>query len=806
MKMRVHLCTLFFAVLWQAFGSEGRHADPIARLVTTLDNLKESMEDEQAQDKKSYKATYNWCQGSFRRRKKRQSRYKEMHEQLASKLSVQKANARQLGDEIRQLEADISESKRALQMAGEMRGGETSAYSTEQRNSAGILTVLNKAVDSLSVSASRDALRGVALDVQKIASSGNGGSLRGLVSEEQQKTLDSFLQRQQNDQSDSDDGASQEESVDESATGGTQILQVLKDLISKFENEIAHSQNKETNSLEGYDSILNLKKEAMRKQITAKDVKDSSLAETLEDIAELERSITDGANLEDTGKSYIGKLKGLCSASSKNWAGRTKERAEIISGLDAVRGMLDSKGSAVDDADAVETTTTDKPVKKAAQDGPSENYFSFLQMETENLEMASPSEMGSAEKEEDEAPVSKQDDHDSTVKSKPVTGPVVALSQKRKKPSYSQVKRMVEMMVSQVQTAKVDDEQHKEWCEDELSKNKQTLAEKKQKMQRLATRIGFMQQSVTNLDNLSKLLTDESKETTGIYGALQVLAKQETALFAKSRHTHDIARQILKETVTILQRFGAVREEERAQSSVGFTQVSKKEGQQLEQSIERNIESVMELSKRYALLQEVAEKGATESKLLLSSFGKVSEALKKTAHESATFQESLKLQRQTALDSDNEEQGLLRNQITAAESYVGGLENTCQSILRDFEERTRRREENLRSLETARNIITINNHDAIKDELLGMENGLAKMAAGLTTESGDNEVQSNADEGEVALVQKSVKKKTKFMAKSNKISGESGNILTDLEALQSLDGDMQKTGNDDPTAGMIPTV
>merc|ERR1719355_115803 len=84
-----------------------------------------------------------------------------------------------------------------------------------------------------------------------------------------------------------------------------------------------------------------------------------------------------------------------------------------------------------------------------------------------------------------------------------------------KQNTYSAVKNMVGQMMGQVQAESMDEDKHKNWCDNEISKNQATVDDKSVKLQRLSTKIDNQKEMVGELDqDLQRLSTkiDNQKE------------------------------------------------------------------------------------------------------------------------------------------------------------------------------------------------------------------------------------------------------------------------------------------------------
>jgi len=245
----------------------GQNGSPIAKLTETVGNLLQSMEEEQSLDTQNYKEFFGWCQDTFKERKEGNAQYEAIEAELRAKVKVTEAVNRQLRDEVQQLQAEINEAGTAIKQGSGLRDSEHDDYLREQKGSAGVVEVLNKATQALTSNANRATLLQVAGGIKEIAQKS------GMLNAVQRETLEQFTQATL--------GASSTDAIQN--TG--EVLSILKDLSSTFEGSIAKAQEQERAALQQYDNLIGLKKNSLLQLQTSMDTKDALLAESEQRIA-----------------------------------------------------------------------------------------------------------------------------------------------------------------------------------------------------------------------------------------------------------------------------------------------------------------------------------------------------------------------------------------------------------------------------------------------------------------------------------------------------------------------------------------
>merc|ERR550537_462001 len=102
-------------------------------------------------------------------------------------------------------------------------------------------------------------------------------------------------------------------------------------------------------------------------------------------------------------------------------------------------------------------------------------------------------------------------------------------------------------MSQQVQSADLDEEQHKNWCDSEITKNQAVLDDKGTKLQRLSTKIDNEKEMVSELDQDLQLLEREAQSTAGHMRSMGQLRLQERNAYVKASQNRQMAQQIMSQ-------------------------------------------------------------------------------------------------------------------------------------------------------------------------------------------------------------------------------------------------------------------
>jgi hypothetical protein len=688
------------SVAWLIAAQNGQQAEPVTKIVDTLQNVFANLNEEHKSDETTYKKFYDWCQGNFVTRKNEHQRFKTGVSELQSKLQVQQAQNKQLKDEAGQLEEEVKQTKEAIAEATSMRQQEHQDYLREESNFAQVLQSLNRGVDVLQSSTSKQALLQVTNSLQQLASQS------AVVTDAQRDQLQQFAQR-----------ASQTSDDEDVISQSSSVVQVLHELINNFQQSAAAAVEQEKSALEQYDSLITLKKQSFSQVVSSKDTKDALLAESLQRTAQVQRSLEDGQATIGGMEQYLQGLQNVCSHKSSQWAARSASREEILEGLQRSLAALQGDSAALKSLHLAP-----RPPPSFLQTAVVPNLMGMLPVG------ASPGPEALAQF---AAPPQPQ------FAAPQQAGGMLAVQQSlnnaHKENTYSSVKGMVETMIAQMSSQTEDESKHKEWCDAEITKSKSAQDEKSARLQRLATKIDNERETVNQLDSDLAL---EGTNSQSLQKALEELAKirmDERDLHTKAGQNHAMAQQILSQATAILQRVNALAQQAQQPQTYGFLQASGASSMQAVSSAA--VESLSGLQTQYTTLMGACDKGETQANLDLDSFGRASQTLQETLARSHNYKTSVRLQAMSALDQDTEDETALKTQVQSVAEYVNRLRSSCAGILQHYDERSKRRDQSLQILKQAKSVINVDNAEEIHEQLQTLARGTDQMAASLVTTS-----------------------------------------------------------------------
>jgi hypothetical protein len=306
-----------------------------------------------------------------------------------------------------------------------------------------------------------------------------------------------------------------------------------------------------------------------------------------------------------------------------------------------------------------------------------------------------------------------------------------------KSSTYSAVRRMVQNMSAQIQADTEDEDKHKQWCDQEIAKNAVVENDKETKVQRLNTKIDSERQIARELDQDLELLAKEVKAVDEDEGGLRALKLQERTGYGKYSQNHQMAQQILRQAISILQRFRSLAEAQSHNQSQGFLQPNDVSALSL-----ASIDALSQLLTRYEELRGNSDKAENQSVIDFQALTRQNKSLLQVLLQTKNYKQSLRLQAMADLDNDTEDDNALKAQAQSVRAYVTRLRQACMDVLQHYNERKERRSRNLEALNRAGQVINLNSADEVHQTLTNLAQKTDKEAAQLLKSS---ENPSNSD-------------------------------------------------------------
>jgi len=459
-------------------GKSGEH--PIEKIINLLKGLEEQAIEEGKSEALSFQKFEYWCKNSKKTLTKAIAEEKDNIDSLESKISAKTEESKNLGEQISKLEKEL---------------GELSNSASEALTASDKANALYEQVSSDLESTGES----VGQCITALKDSKDATSLA-----QAQKTAQVLLQTDPAEVMAAGDMQSHKKSY--SFKGGN-IIELLKQLKLKFEDDLTQVEKEETNRVNSY----NLAKKARDNSITAaeksKDEKTDLKAEVDEELAEAKSDLEDEEGELEADSGTLETTDKKCSVKTSEWEERSNTRSGEIEAINVAIKILAKVAN-------VRTEAPSNPVPPASP--------VFLQIEEVD------------------------------VSTDPKMKAVVYLRQKAASLHAKALERLaqeveahlgspfdiinndIQKMIFRLMAEQKDEDEHKHWCDLELEKTSVSIDDKQDKMDDLQAKIDDAEATVGEL-------TEEIKAADEMVAEIVSFMKEATEIREVGKKENDLA-------------------------------------------------------------------------------------------------------------------------------------------------------------------------------------------------------------------------------------------------------------------------
>jgi len=454
-----------------------------------LQMMQKQVEVEGEKEQKAYDAYMCWCKTGGGDLAKSIADGEAKVGELGSAIEEAEAELSQLAEDLATAKADRKAAETAIAEATAIREKEAAAYAAATDETKANIAAIEKAVAALEAGMAGGFLQTNAAQL-----------LRNMMAKQSNadQTLVAFLS---------------------GATGyapqSGQITGILKQMHDEMSADIADATAAENAAIATYDALMAAKKKEIKALTKSIEVKLERQAALKVSTAEMKNDLGDTAEAIEADKKFLANLEKNCAAKKKEWAIRTKMRAEELVALaDTIKVLNDD--------DALELFKKTLPSASA----------SFMQMTVTNKAV------------ETRALVLLQAPHS-------VRLDLIALALRGKKVGFEGVIKMIDEMVATLAQEQKDDDNKKEYCESEfdtsddkkkalersISDLETAIAKTEEAIAALKDSIAALQAGIKALDKSVAEATEQRKTEHAEFNDLiaQDSAAKEVLRFAQNR-------------------------------------------------------------------------------------------------------------------------------------------------------------------------------------------------------------------------------------------------------------------------------
>eukprot|EP00929_Paragymnodinium_shiwhaense_P095650 TRINITY_DN5689_c0_g1_i1.p1 TRINITY_DN5689_c0_g1~~TRINITY_DN5689_c0_g1_i1.p1 ORF type:complete len:721 (-),score=332.08 TRINITY_DN5689_c0_g1_i1:142-2304(-) len=471
----------------------GEKRYPVSRVVNLLKTMKTQLENEGDMDQETYEKFAAWCEENDKQKTKAIADAEERLIQLQQTIEKNTAKVETSKVEITALEKEIAANQKSLEQATSMREKATAEFTEEEKEMLESIRALGAAVMVLSKHHSagaaliEDGLRGTAAATSAAQAAAMNQAvstaaaqlrahsklLRGVVTPQQRKLV-SALSEKLGQPADYFDAAPTFKQSYAPQSG--EIFGILQQMKETFEGNLAQSQKDELNDQETYKALKEAKESEIAAGQTALEDKKIQLATAEKIVAQSKSDREDTEVTLKADKEFLMDLKLKCQSTDQDWEERQKVRQDELKAVNEAISILST-----DDArELFDRTWNDKA--------------SFLQLSAKR------SAKGGRAKASEVLMSAAQ---------KAGNPKMAALATKVRLDAFTQVKKAIDDMVAQLLKEADDEQVHKDFCVKELNTNEKDTAAGLHRKTKIEARIDHIK---TNIDNLEATIATLNSE------------------------------------------------------------------------------------------------------------------------------------------------------------------------------------------------------------------------------------------------------------------------------------------------------
>jgi prefoldin subunit 5 len=646
-----------------AVGCSGAQVTPVQKVIQLMEGMVEKGKAEKQAEEVQFAEYKSFCDNTAANKKKAIAEANEKIEMLKADIQEAAADAARLSVEIKEHDDDIAIWTGDEDAATKVRNIEKADYDALHQDYSESIDALNRAIAVLKKQ-SHD---------RKQASFAQISSLQklNLIPDAAKKTLDAFLQM------DGPDDEGLEVQAPESNAYQFQsgkVIAMLEKLLDKFVQERTVLEKEEMDSKHAYEMLMSDLKTQISEATEDRTEKAETKAKRLQQKADGEGDLTDTTTTRDDDAAYLSDLVGTCEQKGTDFMSRQELRAEELEAINKAIEIVSSgavSGAADEHLPGLIQSTSLAQLRATSMTPAQARVHQFLQDRSEKF--------GSRV--------------------------LAALATHVQNDPLGKVKKMIKDLIIKLMEEANEEAEHKGWCDMELGTNAQTRKEKTQAVELLHAEIDELEASITKL-------TEDITELTKAVAELDEAMAKATNLRnkEKTKNTATIAdaegaQVAVAQALTVLKEFYAkaaeatalVQIKQQPEAPEVFDEPYKGMGAE-SGGVVGMLEVIEQDFARLAADTDSAEQAAQQEYDQFMQDSKVDKTQKTSSieHKSAKKQDETQTLTQKKADLEG-----TQKELDAALAYYDKLKPDCVGSGEAYEDRVKRREEEIESLKEA---------------------------------------------------------------------------------------------------------
>jgi len=268
------------------------------------------------------------------------------------------------------------------------------------------------------------------------------------------------------------------------------VIEMLKTLKLKFEDEQIAANKAETNAINAYELALNSREEVKARKEDSKKAKSDELSDTKSALEEAENELGDTKKDLAADESTLEETQKSCAVKASEWAERSDTREKEMEAMKVAIKILAK----------VTGVRTEAPGNPVPPPSPLKAEGDFLQLAASDPKMRAVDLLRTAAK---------------ASHSQAMARLAQEVAMHLKDGPFDQINNMIQKMIFRLMAEQKDEDDHKNWCDKELSESETSKDDKKAKMEELEAKIKEEKAKIQKLTDKIKEADDMVEKITG---------------------------------------------------------------------------------------------------------------------------------------------------------------------------------------------------------------------------------------------------------------------------------------------------
>jgi len=449
---------------------------PIANVIGMLEGLLSDVEAEGKTEALAFQKFEYWCKNSKKTLSKAIVEEKEKIDSLGSKIEAKTKAAAALEEQIAGLESQLGKQETRGKEAEAARNRDNGLYEEAHTDRASTIDAIEQCITVLKESKDSTSLVSAQKKISKILALAQ-------LTDSQRDQLQTFASTDPEDVKAKGDEAAH---VKKYNFKSGNIIELLKELKLKFEDEQVAEEKRETNAVNAYNLAKDARDNAISAATDSKDEKTTLLGETNEALSAASSDLSDTKDELESDSNTLDSTDKQCSVKASEWEERSEIRSGEIGAMNAAIKILQKVGG-------VSTEAPENPIPPASP----------MLIQAEHA--ADPAKMKAVEflRQQSKVLHAKALDKLAQEITAHLTGP------------FEEVTGMIQKMIFRLMAEQKDEDEHKWWCDEELNKTQASLDHKQDKMDELSAKMDDIKATIAELTEEIKAASDMVSEITG---------------------------------------------------------------------------------------------------------------------------------------------------------------------------------------------------------------------------------------------------------------------------------------------------